>query len=78
VYAEKAEVAYSRRYAETLEAEETYGEVDTATVDAAQLFELTAGSSALVVLFRCHKMAPEPSTLLACLKGADTGMEELF
>jgi len=27
--------------------------VDTATVDAAQLFELTAGSSALVVLFRC-------------------------
>jgi hypothetical protein len=41
------------RYAEALEAEETYGEVGTATVDSSQLFHLTTGSSALVVLFRC-------------------------
>lgn len=54
------------RYAELMRAEDQFGDVEMVTVGSDELFALTEGAQALVVLFKCV-VSESLCKLLACL-----------
>lgn len=68
----------AQRYCDTLVAEDTYGDIDLATVDSEQLFDLIGGADALIVLFRDGSLAPMPNMLTSCLNGSDDIPFDMF
>eukprot|EP00241_Pyramimonas_parkeae_P009725 CAMPEP_0114228676 /NCGR_PEP_ID=MMETSP0058-20121206/2478_1 /TAXON_ID=36894 /ORGANISM="Pyramimonas parkeae, CCMP726" /LENGTH=140 /DNA_ID=CAMNT_0001339655 /DNA_START=521 /DNA_END=944 /DNA_ORIENTATION=- len=59
------------RYAELMRAEDQFGDVEMVSVGSDELFALTEGAQALVVLFKQDSMPPMPDVLSQCLSGTD-------